>query len=580
VGTGSTNRRQDPKRARRFDPSRFQAHPENAMSSLALCLLLAQMPAQPARQGPQELRTQIEEVTVFPQLALVRRVGLAPGGGGELAVLGLPWAMDPTTVRVRCVGGDVLGMETRERYVDAVPNERVQELRERLKALQRERRGLEDERSLADDLKGHLQRLLQLEAQSHADEVQRGSANPDAWSKNLAYVSEQLAAVRKTLREVEWKIEELDVRIADVQADLGRSQQAEQIPVRDVHLEVLGRAGEPPRVEIEYLVANAGWRPRYDLRAAQDARSVELAYRAEVWQRSGEDWLDVELLLSTARPNLGAQGPEPQPIWLGLVEPGARKSGQMRELGYAAGDDAFAAGEVAGTPVAVGRAPFATVEDAGLSVRFRLPTRETVESRDDLSTVLIGQEQLVARPEYYVVPSLDTNVWLRGVATNSSQWTLLPGRAAVFFGTDFVGDSALELVQPGQELTLHLGADPALTVERKQLEDETEGPGLFGSRASQTREWLIKLENHGAAAVEPDGSATVYVQEALPRSTNEKLQIELAESKPKPADAERWKGLRDEDGILTWVLRVPKEGGVELRYTVRMSYPQGAVVAQ
>jgi uncharacterized protein (TIGR02231 family) len=473
-------------------------------------------------------------------------------------------------------------METRERILDAVPSERMQGLRDALKALQRERRGLEDDRSLADDLKGHLQRLLQLEGQSHGEDVQQGRVNPDAWSKNLAYVSEQLAAVRKSLREVEWKIEELDVRIADVQADLGRSQQADKIHVREVLVDVVGRGGEPPRVELEYLVANAGWSPRYDLRAAQDARSVDLSYRAEVWQLSGEDWNDVELLLSTARPTLGAQGPEPQPIWVGLVEPGVAKSARLRELGYSGDDERVgaAADAFAGTSLAVGRAPFAAVEDAGLSVRFRLPARQTIESRNDPSTVLIGQEKLQARPEYYVVPSLDTNVWLRGVATNSSQWTLLPGRAAVFFGADFVGDASLELVQPGQELTLHLGADPALTVERKQLKDKTEGPGLFGSRESQTRTWLVKLENHGAAAVEQDGSAVVFVQEALPRSTNEKLQIELSDSKPKPDDAERWKKAHEEDGIATWVLRVPKNGGTELRYTLQMSYPQGAVVAQ
>src|SRR5688572_3210015 len=325
------------------------------MSSLALTLLLAQTTIPADRPQPQELRTQIEEVTVFPGQALVRRVGLAPGGGGELAIRGLPWSMDPATVRVRCVGGDVLGMDTRERVVDSVTSERVQELRERLRALQRERRGLEDERSLADDVKGHLQRLLQLEAKTNADEVQQGRANPDAWSKNLAYVSEQLAQARKALREVEWKIEELDVRIADAQADLGRSQEADKIPVRDVLVEVVGRGGEPPRVELEYLVADAGWRPIYDLRAAMDARAVELSYRAQVWQRSGEDWNDVELLLSTARPNLGAQGPEPQPIWLYLNDGNESRLDSMRKLGYSADEEMSLAAPA--TPVA--RAPFA-----------------------------------------------------------------------------------------------------------------------------------------------------------------------------------------------------------------------------
>ena len=212
--------------------------------------------------------------------------------------------------------------------------------------------------------------------------------------------------------------------------------------------------------------------------------------------------------------------------------------------------------------------------------RYRLATRETIESRDDSSTVLVGQAVLEARPEYFAVPSLDTNVWLRGVATNSTQWTLLPGAASVFFGADFVGQAQVELVQPGQELTLHLGADPALTIERKQLEDLTEGPGLFGSRETRTETWLVKLENHGAAAQQPDGSALVLVQEALPRSRDERITVELVEARPKPSDADRWKERREEDGILTWELRAPRDGGVELRYQVKLGYPQGTTVVR
>lgn len=548
------------------------------MLAPAALLVLSLAPGQaPARAAETvDLPTRIAEVTVFPGQALVRRVGEAPGEGGELAIRGLPWSMDPTTVRVRCEGGDVVGLETRERVQDVVPSERVQELRSALQALQRERQGLTDERSLADDVKGHLQRLLKLEEGAHTEELKQGKVDPEAWRKNLAYITGELVTARKALREVEWKIEALDARIADVQADLGRSQQGEKVHLRDVIVDVLARGQGPVRLELEYLVGGAGWQPLYDLRTAADAKSVELSYRAQVWQQSGEDWTDVDLLLSTARPNLGAQGPEPQPIWVRIWEPGARgKSGaapeSLRALAYA--EDMSV--DAPATPGPASPAPFAAVESQGLSVRFRLATRETIESRDEPSTVLVGQANLEARPEYYVVPSLDTNVWLRGVTKNTSEWTMLPGKASVFFGADFVGDAHIELVQVGQELTLHLGADPALTVERKQTEDMKEGPGLFGSRETRSEAWLITLENHGAAAAGPDGAASVFVQEALPRSTDERIKVELAQSRPKPSDAERWKKKRDEEGILTWIVAVPRGGKAELAYQVQISYPQG-----
>jgi uncharacterized protein (TIGR02231 family) len=294
-----------------------------------------------------------------------------------------------------------------------------------------------------------------------------------------------------------------------------------------------------------------------------------------VHQRTGEDWPDCQVLLSTARPQLGAQGPEPHPIWLSLFEP-QRGKGVARsaptalapEAPGAASDEFFLGrGEAAAT--------FASVEAQGLSVRYRLPRRETIHSRVEPTTVLVGQEHLEARPEYHVTPSLDLNVWLRGVATNSSPWTLLPGRASVFFGADYVGAAEIGLVQPGAELTLHLGADPALVVERAQTEDMTKGPGLFGSRETQSETWRVTIENHGAAAA-ANGAAEVFVSEALPRSTDERITVELARSSPKPLEDERWTKELEERGVRTWKLTVPRDGEAVLEYQVKVSYPQGA----
>ena len=82
---------------------------------------------------------------------------------------------------------------------------------------------------------------------------------------------------------------------------------------------------------------------------------------------------------------------------------------------------------------------------------------------------MVGQADLDVNVERTVVPAIDTTVWLRGRAKNTTAYTLLPGLASVFLGQDFLGRAAVELVQPGAELTLHLGADPFVEVEPAQL---------------------------------------------------------------------------------------------------------------
>jgi uncharacterized protein (TIGR02231 family) len=528
-----------------------------------------------------EVPSRVDEVTVYPGTALVTRIAELQARNGEFAVTGLPWSIDPNNLRIRVVGADLVGMELRERHVAAAPSARVEELRKALKTLERDQAGLADERATLEQVQKHLQRLLDFDAGRHDEQVKGGQASPQTWGENLAFLTRELASNRKALRENQWQREELEVRLEDLRRELGSCTAVGGVDQRDLVLDLVGSGDGGAKVAIDYLVGNAGWRPLYDLRAAKDARSVDLAYRAQVWQASGEDWSDVELLLSTAQPMLGAQGPEPAPKWLRLYDPRPRRdapaSEAMRELGV----DAKALASVGYLDKDVDApSPFASVDDQGLSARFRLARRESIESRSQPTLVLIGQTRLESAPEYVCVPELDDHVWLRGRAKNTSTWTMLPGEASVYCGADFLGKASLAAVEVGQEFTLHLGADPALSVERIQRIDEHETAGVFSNAAAEHDAWTIRLKNHGAASAAVDGSALVFVREALPRGTDERIEIGLVDCSQEPAKGERWKKERDELGIVTWAMRVPKDGECELRYGLKVEYPESLRIAQ
>ena len=317
---------------------------------------------------------------------------------------------------------------------------------------------------------------------------------------------------------------------------------------------------------------SSGWEPRYELRTAKDARSVQVAYRASVWQQSGEDWDGVQLALSTAQPQRGAAAPKLATRWVNTYPTDSRRRGlESKQLGrdrYA--DSVAAASESPSSSV------FAEVRSEGLSLRYQLPSTDTVLSGAPPTSVLVGTAELGIQPEYHCVPALDTTVWLRGRARNDSEYTLLPGEASVFFGEDHLGSAWLDTVRPGQDFTLHLGPDHALTVERRMLDEGTEGAGFFGSKSTWHRKWSVRVENHGAAIREADGSAVVYLREALPRSTDDRVSVSLEGANLPPAAGERWTADREEQGIETWRLVVPLRGETELRYELRIKHPEGA----
>jgi uncharacterized protein (TIGR02231 family) len=238
----------------------------------------------------------------------------------------------------------------------------------------------------------------------------------------------------------------------------------------------------------------------------------------------------------------------------------------MDHLGYIE-DAELAAGE------ATGRAVFASVSDEGLSLRYHLPRRETIESRDEPTTVLVGRASLDIAPEHHCVPELDTTVWLRGETENTSEWVMLPGEAAVYFGGDFVGRANLDGVQPGEEFTLHLGPDPGVEVERIQTEKERSTGGVFSKHATDREGWRIAVTNHRGVSADPQGKIHLVVREVLPRSSDEDIDVSLEEVSPALSEAERWQADREEKGILTWELDLARGKQADLQLVTEVEYP-------
>ncbi|XP_055348293.1 uncharacterized protein LOC129595336 isoform X2 [Paramacrobiotus metropolitanus] len=63
-------------------------------------------------------------------------------------------------------------------------------------------------------------------------------------------------------------------------------------------------------LNVKYIVHNASWSPKYDVRVASDTKKLSVTYYGLISQRTNEDWSDVQICLSTALPAVGANVPE------------------------------------------------------------------------------------------------------------------------------------------------------------------------------------------------------------------------------------------------------------------------------
>jgi uncharacterized protein (TIGR02231 family) len=540
--------------------------------ALVLRGLLSAVPFPAHAPPPDEtpLAASVAEVSIFRGSALVTRRAEVPAGGGRFVVHGLSGALVAGSVRLRLAGGEANGVEVREVTAAAVPEERSAALAARLAALRDDAAAANDEAELATAARVRVERLLDQEAAAHAGEVAAGRDATPIWERNFRWLDEALLAARAAERAAIERRDAANATASGAAAELGDLRKDAALRTCDVAFDVVPlRDGAVP-LALDYLVNQASWTPRYDLRADRELKRVDVVIRAEVSQQTGEDWKGVDVWLSTAQPQLGVTGPQARTAWLSL---GGGDAGRVAKYGAAdAAENLKSLGYVGDDKDGMPRLD-ATVESEGLSLRYRLARKETLESRPGASTVLVGRAALAVTAERVCTPALDASVWLRGRATNTSDFVLLPGVAAVFFGNDFLGESSLALVRPGQELTLHLGLDPALTVTRTHLEDQASTTGFFRKKRVHVDRWKVELENHGALATAPDGSVAVLVREVLPRTRDDRIDVELEECTPKLATGDRFDRARAELGVLTWSVAVPRDGRSEIVWKSRVEWP-------
>ncbi len=63
----------------------------------------------------------------------------------------------------------------------------------------------------------------------------------------------------------------------------------------------------PGELKLNYYVSSAGWEPLYDFRVEDISKPFVIAYNANVFQSTGENWKNVNIKLSTTNPSLSGE---------------------------------------------------------------------------------------------------------------------------------------------------------------------------------------------------------------------------------------------------------------------------------
>jgi len=561
-----------------------------AAALLAPALVAAPIPAE----------SRLAAATVYPDRAVVTRTaaGLAVAAGtAEFVFAGLPASLLDDSVQVSArgsVAASLLDVATRTVFITAEPDARAKELEDRLLDLRREERALNDQAGVLD---AQRTLLANIEKTSTAPVAPVAGSTPPArptledYAKLLDFSADQRARIETAARSLDVERAALGEKIAATEAQLNelRGRQPARRATKTVTVRLAAAAAVKLDLSLAYALPGASWAPAYDARLRSEKRQVRLDAFGLVRNSTGEDWTDVALTLSTARPGLGGAAPEIAPWYVDVSQPvayGMLSDGMMNlERKAVRAKATLAAAPAAMSAMAYDAAPaeqevdatFAAAEvaSAATSASFKIATPVTLASDNTPQRVPLGGADLAAVLRYQATPKLQETAFLAAAVTNTGDLPFLGGALNVFLDDTFVATSRLATTMPGEKFTLQLGADEGIALKRKIVARFTEDTGFTSRSRRTTYDILLTVTNNKRSA------ERIVLTDALPVARDEKIVVKLltpAEReflKPEDAAAEPPRAgiARDAEGRLTWRLDLKPGEKRELALKFSIEHP-------
>jgi uncharacterized protein (TIGR02231 family) len=535
-------------------------------------------------------RGAIRAVTLYPDRAAVTRevrVRLDQGLW-TVRIPELPASVVRDSLQARVRGSArLLGVEfSAERQADFASSPEGTALAERVRDLRRRAGNLAQDRSA---LEAHEKLVDAVGIRPTAGALPDGAAQPidlKSVERQLEAIAAEKARILEESRRLADEKDAADREFAVAEGQLAARGGADRVERAAVVVLSVPEAGMA-EIDLTYLVGRAGWAPAYAIRSEADRSKVSVEYDAMVVQQTGEDWRDVRLSLSTAEPTRASSPPPVAPWFVDVVVPVpvampstsvamefAPAAAAPEPMAPGAPNEGGAFGNAEVERELLELAADADVIDAGIAVSFELPRPVTlVSDAAKRQRTRIGTVSPETAFGYVAAPILAERVYLRGTLRNASAFQLLPGRAQVFMGGEFVGETQVPSVAPQGEFRVWFGPDPAISARREVLSKVTGASGLFGGAELTTWNNRITVSNGTGRDV------TVEVLDRRPVSRNEKVEAKLASAKPALSADKAYVSERQPQGILRWDLPVPAGAqgpkAATVTWTVELVRPNG-----
>ncbi|MCX6181297.1 MAG: DUF4139 domain-containing protein [Bacteroidetes bacterium] len=336
------------------------------------------------------------------------------------------------------------------------------------------------------------------------------------------------------------------------------------------------------KLEINYVIPNAGWSPAYDIRANGTDEAITLTYKANIYQASGTDWENIPIKLSTFNPTNCNLKPE-LPVWdvskvsyrqkfPSSIKMKENKSAEyeyddkksMKTMGNVTMNTQLELTEASSiiqsekvVKVEVDKHPSFT------NIEFDIELPCNLKSSNKSILIFVSTTTINAAYQRYLVPKLDKQSYIVAKIGGWEKLNLLNGPVNIYFKNTYMGETLLDVWSPSDSLQVSLGRNQSVIALRNKIKDETKNIPLSNLKSREmTIELTVKNTN--------DNEEEIILQDQQPISTNEKFKIKLNDAAGAKINAIT--------GLLEWELKLaPKETRV-IKFTYIIECDRDAII--
>jgi len=527
-------------------------------------------------------------VTVYTQGAQLQHrcnYTIKKTGVSQLIIEGISPSIAANTIQVKATGNVVILDSKYENYypqpaglsvqVQEFPPKvktAIRQLEDSLRTVSFELRDINDEIDVLQAAEKHIMSNGAMKGQSKVnDSIQLLKQAVDYYTTKVSELNKRISALdRQKLKKAD-QIQAMEVRLNDLKNYFNQNKPQGTKHIPRIIVTLMAKDLTSGKVELSYFASNAGWTPIYDIRSEASSGKISLTYKAQVKQRTGLDWDDIKLSISTNNPYANKTKPELSPWYIDyqVYRKQLDDKAKLKEMNYNAApqvnsymfNSGFAYGNTAVSEdqPALTAGDFTTVVQQLIAAEFKIDLNYSIASDNQTRMVLIKQTDLNTSFRYYAVPKIDPGVYLVAQMTKLDELQLVPAKANIFFDGTYIGETYIDPTTMNDTLNLSLGRDPNIMVKRTMLKNQCKDRTIQ-DKHERTFVYNMEVKNLKSSEV------LLTIQDQIPITTNPEISIERTSLGKGKID--------DMTGLIEWEFKLKPKETETFNYEFKVKHPK------